>query len=194
MPSVAVVPAAGRGERFGGMKLAAMLRGEPLLAHTLRSLLDGGVDAIVLVTAPGSTLVHLQAVSDDRVRCVINPDPARGMFSSIQVGVQSAEGDPLLILPADMPFVGASTISTVLAAARGESRGRIVSPGFNGRRGHPIILPGRLRSEILAARGDATLSAVLDASGLARQTIDMNDAGVLRDVDVVDDLKPEVPS
>ena len=123
MPSVAVVPAAGRGERFGGMKLAAMLRGEPLIAHTLRCLLDGGVDAIVLVTAPDSQLVHLPAVSDPRISWVTNPDPSRGMFSSIQAGVAAAEGDPLLILPADMPFVRAETVRLVLAAATGDSRG-----------------------------------------------------------------------
>ena len=60
MPSVAVVPAAGRGERFGGMKLAAH-------AHVAsRSLLTrcgvcsmAASTAVVLVTAPDSQFVHL---------------------------------------------------------------------------------------------------------------------------------------
>jgi molybdenum cofactor cytidylyltransferase len=193
MPSVAVVPAAGRGERFGGAKLAAMLRGEPLLVHTLRSLIEGGVETIVLVTAPDADIVHLPLVSDSRVHCVTNPNPSRGMFSSIQAGVAAADGDPLLILPADMPFVRAETVRRLLAAASGDFRGAIVSPAWEGRRGHPIALPGSLRSDILAAGEGATLAGVLETCRLQRHTIEVDDAGVLRDVDVVSDLTPKLP-
>ena len=38
MPAVAVVPAAGKGERFGGAKLLARIDGDVLLDRTLRSL------------------------------------------------------------------------------------------------------------------------------------------------------------
>jgi molybdenum cofactor cytidylyltransferase len=185
MPSVAVVPAAGRGERFGGMKLAAMLRGEPLLGHTLRCLLDGGVDEIVLVTG-GTELAGVGLASDARVRRVSNPDPTRGMFSSIQTGVAEASGDPILILPGDMPFVNAATVSLVLEEAR--RTGLIVSPRFEGRRGHPIALPDRFRVQILAAEPRATLASILDPHEAERHAVDVNDPGVLQDVDVVDDL------
>ena len=47
MRSVAVVPAAGSAVRFGGMKLLALIDGEPLLDRTIAALLDGGVDQIV---------------------------------------------------------------------------------------------------------------------------------------------------
>ena len=173
------------------MKLAALLSGEPLLAHTLRSLIDGGVDSVVLVTAPGSQLVHLPAVSDQRIRCVTNPDPSRGMFSSIQSGLNEADGSPILILPADMPFVLAGTVALVLAAARDNDC--IVSPRHDGRGGHPIAVPGRLRPKILAAGIDATLASVLEECGLPRETIDVADAGILRDVDVVSDLTNAPP-
>ena len=175
------------------MKLAALLQGEPLLTHTLRSLIDGSVDAVVLVTAPASQLIHLAIVSDPRVTCVTNPNPSRGMFSSIQAGLAVAEGDPLLILPADMPFVRAETVAVVLAAARGAARGVIVSPAYKGQRGHPIALPGSLRAAILAADAGATLASVLENCKVPRQTVDVDDAGVLRDVDVVGDLAPELP-
>ena len=187
MPSVAIVPAAGRGERFGGMKLAAMLRGEPLLSHTLRCLLDGGVEQIVLVTTSGAELTHVPLASDPRVRRVVNPAPSRGMFSSIQTGVTEADGDPILILPGDMPFVGPNTVSAVLSEAR--RTGAIVSPSHEGRRGYPLELPARLRQPILDAPTGSTLASVLDACESERRTIEVDDPGVLRDVDVVTDLR-----
>ena len=39
MPAIAIVPAAGKAERFGSPKLVADLKGEPLIDHTLASLL-----------------------------------------------------------------------------------------------------------------------------------------------------------
>ena len=186
MPSVAVVPAAGRGERFGGAKLAAMLRGEALLNHTIRCLLDGGVDAVVIVTSPNTQLDHVSLAADPRVRQVTNPDPSRGMFSSLQEGLAAAPGDPILILPGDMPFVAAETVTAVLAEARDSQL--IVSPSHLGQRGHPIALPARLRQAILSAQADTTLAEVLEPESGSRRIIELNDPGILRDVDVPEDL------
>jgi CTP:molybdopterin cytidylyltransferase MocA len=53
MRAIAIVPAAGKGSRFGpGPKLAAAIDGVPLLERTVRSLLDGAVDAVIVVLAP----------------------------------------------------------------------------------------------------------------------------------------------
>ena len=65
--SVAIVPAAGKAERFGGGKLIADIDGEPLLNRTLRSLLDGGVDHLVVVLAPGATFATVELLNDERV-------------------------------------------------------------------------------------------------------------------------------
>ena len=56
MPAAAIVPAAGKGERFGGAKLVADIGGETLLNRTLRSLLDGGIDELIVVVAPHADL------------------------------------------------------------------------------------------------------------------------------------------
>src|SRR5262245_47921358 len=104
MSSTAIVPAAGKGERFGGGKLLAEVAGVPMLDRTLRSLIDGGVDEIVVVLPPSGRFDTVRLLSEPRVLMVVNPDPSRGMFSSIQVGVEAAQGDPLIVLPGDMPF------------------------------------------------------------------------------------------
>lgn len=189
MPSLAIVPAAGRAERFGGGKLTADLDGEPLLNRTLRSLVEGGIDRVVVVRAPDTALTVVAMLGDPRVRMVVNPDPSRGMFSSIQCGLAAEEGDPILVLPGDMPFVKSETIAAVLAAAR-ESR-TIVSPRLAGRHGHPVAFPSRLKPVILDAEAaTTTLSTLIAAHGAGRVEVDVTDAGVRRDVDVRGDLAP----
>ncbi len=189
--AIAVVTAAGSAERFGGRKLLALIDGEPLLDRTIRSLLEGGVAEVIVVV--GTTdRAHLErdvnAMSDARVRPVENPDPSRGMFSSIQEGLATASGDALLVLPGDMPFVKPETVRAVIAAYR--ARPAIVSPRFQGKRGHPVVLPLSLRDEIRATPPDATLHDVIKRHADQRVDVDVDDAGIVRDVDTPADLRP----
>jgi molybdenum cofactor cytidylyltransferase len=188
MRSIAVVPAAGSAERFGGRKLLALIDGEPLLDRTIAALLDGGVDQIIVVVAPeADDLKHdVNAFTDARVWPVENPDPTRGMFSSLQAGMAEAEGDALLVLPADMPFVRAATVRQLLDGYAKKSA--IVSPRYNGKRGHPVILPPALRDEIRAAEPLLTLHDILKRHPGQRSDIDVDDPGVIRDVDRPEDL------
>jgi len=188
--SVAIVPAAGKAERFGSAKLLADVRGQPLVALTVRALLGGGVDTVVLVVAPGSPLIDLREPRDvfaaPALQVVINPDPDRGMFSSIQAGFQGDEHEVMLVLPADMPFVRKDTVAAVLAASA--SRDAVILPTFRGSHGHPIGLPGTLRNAILEADPRSSLKQVLAASGLEHRELAVDDAGVLKDVDFQRDL------
>lgn len=187
MKAFAIVPAAGRAERFGGGKLTAEIEGEPLLNRTLRSLLDGGVGHVVVVLAPGATFVTVDVLMNDpRVVRVINPNPSRGMLSSIQIGLAAAEGEPVLVLPGDMPFVTSGTVAAVLEAAA--KSGKIVSPRFEGRHGHPVALPARLRDEILTADASSTLATIIEAHADERLDVEVTDPGVVRDVDARGDL------
>lgn len=182
-----VVPAAGAARRFGGAKLVADLAGEPLLQHTLRALLDGGLSRVVVVTAPGHGLGVVPALRDGRVSVVTNPDPERGMFSSIQTGMrQVAPGHAALILPADMPFVRAQTVSAVVGAY-GHRRAAVVA-ATGGRRGHPLIIPGSVCPSLLTLGVTTTLKAALVELRVSLQDVPVDDPGVLRDVDVRDDL------
>ncbi|HEU5287827.1 MAG TPA: nucleotidyltransferase family protein [Candidatus Limnocylindria bacterium] len=188
--AVAVVTAAGSAERFGGRKLLASVDGEPLLDRTIRALLDGGVsEVIVVVGTDGRAELErdVNAMNDARVRPVENHDPSRGMFSSIQDGVATASGDALLIMPGDMPFVRPETVRAVIAAYR--ERPAIVSPRYRGKRGHPVAMPLALREEIRATPSSATLHEVIKKHADARVDLDVDDPGVIRDVDTPADLE-----
>jgi molybdenum cofactor cytidylyltransferase len=187
--AIAVVTAAGSAERFGGRKLLAPVDGEPLLDRTIRSLLEGGVaEVIVVVGKDGRAELErdVNALNDARVRPVENPDPSRGMFSSIQEGVATASGDALLILPGDMPFVRASTVQAVIARYREGTS--IVSPRYRGKRGHPVAMPLSFRDEIRSTPATANLHEVIKKHADMRVDLDVDDPGVVRDVDVPGDL------
>ncbi|MHB8632318.1 MAG: nucleotidyltransferase family protein [Candidatus Limnocylindria bacterium] len=188
MRSVAVVPAAGSALRFGGKKLLTLIDGLPLLDRTISALLNGGVDQIVVVVGPeaGELERDVNAFSDPRVWSVVNPDPSRGMFSSLQAGMAEVESDALVVLPADMPFVQSGTVAILLDVF--VSRPAIVSPRYQGKRGHPVVLPPALRDEIRAANATITLHQILTRHPDLRVDVDVQDRGVVRDVDRVADL------
>jgi len=182
MHAVAVVPAAGSAERFGGRKLLADVRGATLIERTVASLRDGGVTDIVVVVGPDTG----RLLDAPDVRTVLNPDPSRGMFSSLQAGMADLRADAIVILPGDMPFVDPATIRSLLRTF--EVRGGIVSPRFEGKRGHPVVLPPTVGEEIVAAEPTGTLHHVLAAHREERIDLDVDDRGVLRDVDRPEDL------
>lgn len=182
MRSAAVIPAAGSSERFGPHKLRADVSGKPLIERTIASLRDAGVDDIVVVTGPEADGV----IGERDVHIVVNREPGRGMFSSIQAGMEDLVADAVLVLPGDMPFVRPATIRSLLQVF--EARGGIVSPRYQGKRGHPVVLPERLVAEVLAAEPTSTLHQVISQHRDARVDLDVDDPGVLRDVDRPEDL------
>jgi CTP:molybdopterin cytidylyltransferase MocA len=186
MPS-AIVPAAGSATRFGGGKLIAEIDGQALLDRTIGVLLTAGIDEVIVVVPPNERWMDaVRLLTDERVRTAVNPDPSRGMFSTIQIGATLVTGAPVAVLPGDMPFVGVETVQDLLTLAA--RTGGIVSPCFEGRRGHPVILPADISATIPAAPASTTLKDVLEAHSSRRVDLDVPDRGVVRDVDFKEDL------
>lgn len=191
MAVVGIVPAAGAGARFASaapglpLKLLTLVDDEAMVRRTVRSLLEGGADRCVVVVSAESEAAIASALDGLPVTVVVNPDPARGMFSSIQCGVAGmGEGEQGVLLPGDMPYVQPATVAAVLAAA---TRTRMtVSASHEGRRGHPIALSAALVARILSAPATAVLSE--ERSREPFLTIEVPDPGVHRDVDRPEDL------
>lgn len=188
MATVAIVTAAGSAERFGGGKLLAEIEGAPLLERTLASLVDRMARVVVVVGPDAEELRRgVPSLAHPRVSVVVNPDPSRGMLSSIQEGLKTVDwADAYAVLPGDMPFVRSETV-TALAEQFACSPG-IVSPRYQGKRGHPVFVPSTLRGEILAEPPTSNLHEVLKRHPSARVDLDVDDAGVLRDIDTMEDL------
>jgi len=189
MTAVAIVPAAGSAERFGGRKLLADIGGEPLIARTLAALLPSVAAAVVVVGPGAAELRATPALRQPKIRVVENADPSRGMLSSIQAGLSTIDwADAYLVIPADMPHLKADTVREIVERWSCTSGG-IVSPRHGGKRGHPVALPARLREEVLAEDTAHTLHDVIKRHLAEREDLEVDDPGVIRDVDTMEDLR-----
>ena len=87
----AIVLAAGAGSRFGGGKLLATVDGRPLLQHTLDRLAEAGIDDVIVVLGADAAAVEA-AIEWRAERRVVNPEPERGLASSLAIGRAAAGG------------------------------------------------------------------------------------------------------
>jgi molybdenum cofactor cytidylyltransferase len=187
----AIVPAAGRAERFGSPKAIVEVEGVPMLERVIGSLRDAEVDHIVVVLGAHEDLIRENVPSLATCRVVVNPRPERGMFSSLQEGFNAAPAaDAYLVAVGDMPFVRAETIRMIVTEHARVSG--IVSPRYRGKRGHPIVVDGAAREAILVAEATPkyTLHDVVKAQAARQHDLEVDDPGVIRDVDTMTDLEP----
>jgi molybdenum cofactor cytidylyltransferase len=186
----AIVPAAGRSERFGTPKSVADIDGMPMLARVLGALRAAGIDQLVVVLGEHEAAIRERVQALTLCRVVINPRPERGMFSSIQEGFNAAAAaDAYVVAVADMPFVRPSTVRALIEAHR--RVGGVVSPRYRGKRGHPIVVDQAVREAILSAepKPGFTLHDIIKAQVERRHDLDVDDPGVVRDVDTIADVE-----
>lgn len=98
----------------------------------------------VLVVAGKNERELAPIVYGDGASLIVNPDPSRGQFSSLQTGVQEVLNrgrDAALITLVDRPPVSASTIETLLKAFETSlQNGKwSVVPEYQGKHGHPFL-------------------------------------------------------
>ena len=160
--------------------MLALVDGVPMVRRTVESLIDAGVERCVVVVSAAGAAAASEALEGLPVSLVINADPSRGMFSSIQCGVLATdESDLCVLLPGDMPFVQPSTIAAVIAEAKGSARS--VAPVLDGHPGHPVVCSLVLRARIIAAPVDARLDHLMAEDAVL--AVDVTDPGVRRDMD-----------
>ncbi len=183
---VALLLAAGAGSRFGGGKLLHPLEdGVAIAAHAARNLIAAGLNVTAVVRPGDFPLAELL----EQEGCVVTvcPDAERGMGVSLAHGVgatRDAEG--WIVALADMPRIRPQTIERVVQALRDGAA--IAAPAYQGDRGHPVAFAARFLHELQALIGDSGARAIVQRNQALVRMIDVDDPGVLLDIDRRSDL------
>jgi CTP:molybdopterin cytidylyltransferase MocA len=183
----AILLAAGYSSRMGAFKPLLELGGLTAIDRVIDAYRSVGVADIHVVTGYRSTAVQA-AVHGRPVNLVRNPQHAAGMFSSVVAGVRALPDrtDMFFVHPVDIPLVRPYTLTRLMDAGR-SCAPSVVYPAFDGRRGHPPLIRGRLGEAIRAHDGQGGLRAVLERYDSEARDVAVADCGVLLDMDTPDD-------
>lgn len=177
-----IVLAAGKADRMGVNKLAQQVNGISLLEHVLHHAGVSKLSEVIVVYG------RYDCETDFEKR--YNPAYESGMGGSIRKGLEGFNGDGVMILLGDMPYVSSETIDQLIDAFEANSHGKdIVVPVYEGRRGNPVILGKRYFHELMALDGDKGARELILREQQQVLKLNMEDPSVLLDIDDVESLK-----
>lgn len=181
-----ILLAAGSSRRFGGNKLLVPFHGNPLFAWGLAALNEVCREredcTLTVVSRYPEIRKAAQALG---AQAVDSPDSEKGQSYSIRAGLQALgrvkEGDFLLFLPADQPWITPKTISRLLNAAGPDTW--TATAAFGERVGTPTLFSAQLLPDLLALEGDRGGRKLMGRPG---QPCTVVQAGSERELDDVD--------
>jgi molybdenum cofactor cytidylyltransferase len=143
-------------------------------------------DPVILVTGA------IAGITAEGARAVHNPGWPAGQLTSLQVGLREALDAPaVLFAPVDCPLFESRTVAALWAAFAGEP---FVIPRYQDRRGHPVLMGQSAFAEILALPSTGQAREVVHRHRPATRYVDVDDAGILADIDTPADYQELIRS
>lgn len=190
-PPVAVVLAAGRGRRFaaaggGPFKQSRRFQGDrTIVEHVCGLYAECGLPVVCALHPELDELAERLAGAGHQVVPVADADV--GMGSSLAAAVAAAPSQSgWLIALADMPRIHPQTIRAVADVL--VAGAALCAPRHEGRRGHPVGFSRGFGPELRGLSGDEGARSILKANDDRLQCIDVDDPGVLFDINVPGEL------
>jgi molybdenum cofactor cytidylyltransferase len=177
---VTVVLAAGRGERLGGPKALLLWPGERPLA--LEHVLARSECERVLVVVREAVARVLRLPPPGELVVSHEEDDLGPAGSLAAAAACVAEDAVVLVTPVDCPPVSTAVTRRLL-----EALGVAARPVYRGRRGHPVAIAGSVLARY--RREAVPLREVLASLGDAVIDVEVDDPGVLADLDSPGDLR-----
>jgi molybdenum cofactor cytidylyltransferase len=177
--------AAGAGRRFGADKLSHPVEGVAMAVRSWRLLAETELESLAVVRAAdeGASLL----LAGEGARLIENARADEGLSTSLLAGLaalSAAQG--VLVMLADMPFVRAATLSALIAAFRPGDFA--LAPTYADQWGNPVILGPDAIVASAGLSGDRGARPILEARRAEVRLVPVDDPGVLRDVDRLQDL------
>jgi len=183
---VGILLAAGKSQRFGSNKLLCNINNEPVVAMSARKLKSVLPESIAIIKPLDDQLRTLLENEGLTVLECENAD--RGMGNSLAYGIMfSAKAKGWVIALADMPFISENTVRTVAHALQNDAS--IAVPIHHGKKGHPVGFSQRHRKALSSLENDVGARDIIAQNRNTLIEIDVNDPGILVDIDEPRDIK-----
>jgi molybdenum cofactor cytidylyltransferase len=170
---------------MGDKRVASLAGGRTVLEQTIECCVEAGLE-VLLVLGPGDDLLS-EYFNLLGIKTLINPDASIGIGSSLAVGASAlSDTAALLVVLGDMPYVKPATLRILadkLLAGAG-----IVRPLYRQRPGNPVGFSSHYYPCLTALSGDRGGRNILLENPAEVFDIDVEDGGVIRDIDYPADL------
>ncbi len=168
---------------MGTPKALLKFQSETFLDRLIR-VFSAVCDPVIVVVGSHADRIQAGIQRGRDVLFAVNPDPDRGMLSSLQCGlalVPSGAG-AAMFLPVDHPHLELSTVEALAARFRADGAPVIV-PTYAGQHGHPVCIARSVLSELLALPLEAKASDVIHRHVPQSVYIEVSDPAVVNDID-----------
>jgi molybdenum cofactor cytidylyltransferase len=161
------------------------------LGRVLRTLADAALDPLIVVARERIDITA--AWGDPRstaVVQVVNPDPARGQLSSLVCGLDALTDRPpaILMTLVDVPLARVESVRALVDAWL-RTRAPLVRLVHGGRHGHPVIFGDALLTALRDANPAEGAKPVVRAFADRGVDVDVDDPGVMRDIDTPEEYR-----
>jgi molybdenum cofactor cytidylyltransferase len=189
-----VILAAGGSSRMGRDKALLPWNGTTFLSATIERL--KAYTQLVIVIAGANAKVLAPEVYARGAFLVVNPEPGRGQFSSLRVGLHEVLNrgrDAAVVTLVDRPPASAATMETLMVAfakhfTTDDGKWAVV-PQYGGKHGHPIVIGREMIEAFLREEPTSTARDVEHAHQEHVEYVTVDDANVIANINTPEDYQ-----
>ncbi len=186
----AIILSAGASGRMGTPKALLRIGDQNFLQHIINKLEHQHIHKIYVIIGADADDIK-PTLSGLQVNIIINEQWRNGQLSSLIAGLHELderENDAALIWPVDHPLVTETTIKKMINTFIND-KDKIIIPKYNGRRGHPVIFPKSLFSQLRTAPFEKGARVVVHQNEDRVLEVETDDESVAINIDTPEDYE-----
>jgi putative endonuclease len=185
-----LIVSAGLSSRIGNFKPLIEYGGKTFLSNIIDKLLTVCDNVIVVIGHNADaieTLISNNVNYQGRVNCVYNKEYEKGMFTSLQRGVQECTNTNWIVYhQVDQPNLPINFYKEFVNQI--DDHFNWIQPVYNERKGHPILICNKIISEILVANYESNLREISLKKEFSKKLWDCKYEEIHTDIDTLKDL------
>ena len=174
---------------MGSPKALLKIGEETFLQCIIRKGREAAIATIILVAGRDYEKICVHVPPD--VMVVRNENYQRGQISSLQTGIRALPGevDAIAVWPVDQPLVQTDTLRKLMDASKLQE---ITVPVYQGQKGHPVIYSHNAMQWALQLENHQTGKDLHSQHIHERLLVEVNDPGILIDIDTPEDYAKHI--
>ena len=186
----AIILSAGSSHRMGQPKALLRINKMTFIHHIIECVESAGLQNNVIVLGFEPKKIQHSLV-DFSGTVIVNDQWEQGQLTSIIAGINSITSKKCIgamICPVDHPCITSELVKKLFEVSL-QHKGMIIIPVYQGKRGHPVIVPSELFSEICSASLQVGLRQVIHAHEQEIITVPTDEQGILVNIDTPEDYQ-----